>query len=274
MNGKITVFLPPMSTVKTSDAWYANWFDTTYYHILYQHRDYSEAADFMRSLTRALQLPKQAHILDLACGRGRHSMFLNRLGYRVTGADLSENSIAFAKAQLQQPSTHSSTYDLPEVDPSRINFVVHDMTEPMDQRFDAVFNLFTSFGYFENESDHLKTVKAIKSSLKPGASAVIDFLNAPYVIEHLIPSNVKTVQDIEFKQMRRHEGGYIYKDIYFNDQNQDFHFTERVRALSLADFQKYFDAAGLELTDIYGSYQLEDYHPAQSQRLIMVVRHS
>jgi 2-polyprenyl-3-methyl-5-hydroxy-6-metoxy-1,4-benzoquinol methylase len=87
-----------MSTVKTSDAWYANWFDTTYYHILYQHRDYSEAADFMRSLTHALQLPKQAHILDLACGRGRHSMFLNRLGYRVTGADLSENSIAFAKA--------------------------------------------------------------------------------------------------------------------------------------------------------------------------------
>lgn len=274
MNGKITVFLPPMSTSNTTDQWYANWFDTTYYHILYRDRDYSEAAQFMKSLTTALQLPKESHILDLACGRGRHSMFLNRLGYRVTGVDLSENSIAFAKAELQQPHNPILNPELPPVDSSRISFKVHDMTQEMDQSFDAVFNLFTSFGYFENESDHLKTIKAIKSNLKPGACAVIDFLNAPYVIEHLVPSNTKTEEEIEFTQSRKFENGYIYKDINFTDQGKDFHYTERVRALRLEDFQKYYDAAGLELIDIYGSYQLEDYHPKTSQRLIMVVRNS
>ena len=264
-----------MSNATTSDAWYANWFDTPYYHILYRDRDYTEAAQFMKSLTSSLQLPVDSHILDLACGRGRHSMFLNRLGYKVTGVDLSENSIAFAKAQLQQsPHTvnESETSELPPVDASRINFHVHDMTQPMDQTFDAVFNLFTSFGYFDDESDNLKTIKAIKNSLKPGASAVIDFLNVPYILEHLVAENVKTEQGIAFTQSRRFKNGYIYKDISFSDKGRDYNFTERVRALTLDDFQDYFATAGLELTDIYGSYQLEDYHAQQSQRLIMVVR--
>jgi SAM-dependent methyltransferase len=264
-----------MSNPKTPDTWYANWFDTPYYHILYSDRDNSEAALFMKSLTTALNLPKESHILDLACGRGRHSMFLNRLGYKVTGVDLSENSIAFAKAQLQQSPSPQNTLELPElslVDASRINFHVHDMTQPLDETFDAVFNLFTSFGYFENESDNLKTIKAIKTSLKPNACAVIDFMNVPYTLEHLVDSNIKTEQGIEFKQSRRFENGHIYKDISFKDDEKDFNFTERVRALTLSDFQSYFHAAGLELIELYGSYQLEEYHAQQSQRLIMVVR--
>ena len=94
-----------MGKVDTQDQWYASWFDTPYYHILYKDRGYEEAADFMRALTHSLNLEKNAHVLDLACGRGRHSMFLNQLGYRVTGVDLSENSIAFAKAQLHKSET-------------------------------------------------------------------------------------------------------------------------------------------------------------------------
>ena len=90
-----------MSTASQTDHWYANWFDTPYYHILYRDRDYQEAGAFMRRLTQRLELSMTSHIMDLACGRGRHSMYLNRLGYRVTGVDLSPSSIAFAKAQLE-----------------------------------------------------------------------------------------------------------------------------------------------------------------------------
>jgi SAM-dependent methyltransferase len=264
-----------MSNTETSDPWYANWFDTHYYHILYKNRDYGEAAQFMKSLTTALQLPSESHILDLACGRGRHSMFLNRLGYRVTGVDLSENSIAFAKAELPQASSRDTPTDFPElppVDTSRINFHVHDMTQPMDQTFDAVFNLFTSFGYFDNEEDHLRTIKALAKNLKPGACGVIDFMNVPFVASNLVADNEKTEQGITFKQSRRLENGYIYKEIHFTDEETDYHFTERVKALLIKDFQSYFNAAGLELKDIYGSYKLEDFHPQQSERLIMVVR--
>ena len=76
----------------------------------------------------------------MACGKGRHSVHLNSLGYQVTGLDLSEESIAYAK-QFENSSLH---------------FDVHDMSTPYHDQFDAVFNLFTSFGYFENEEDNLK----------------------------------------------------------------------------------------------------------------------
>lgn len=265
-----------MGTQDTKDQWYASWFDTPYYHILYKDRGYDEAALFMKKLTQSLRLDPNAHILDLACGRGRHSMFLNRLGYRVTGVDLSENSIAFAKAKLQQASSQAtiSFPELKDLDPSKINFEVHNMTLPMDQTFDAVFNLFTSFGYFDDEADNLKTIKAIKQELKLGASAVIDFMNVPYILERLVGENHKTEQGITFLLKRRLENGYIYKDIEFQDQGRNYKFTERVRALTLEDFQGYFNEAGLELNDLYGSYTLEDYHPQNSERLIMVARNN
>ena len=263
-----------MGTRDTKDQWYANWFNTPYYHILYKDRNHDEAAQFMRKLTQSLSLDPDAHILDLACGRGRHSVFLNKLGYRVTGVDLSENSIAFAKAQLQQaPSQATPSFPkLKDLDPSRIHFEVHNMTLPMDQTFDAVFNLFTSFGYFDDEADNLRTIKAIKANLKPGASAVIDFMNVDYVIKNLVTKNSKTEQEITFLQSRRYENGYIFKDIRFTDEGREFKFTERVRALKLEDFQAYFQEAGLQLVELYGNYALEDYCSKTSERLIMVVR--
>src|SRR6478736_3856513 len=73
--------------------WFASWFDTPYYHILYKDRDEEEAEFFMDNLVHYLNLPEEAKILDLACGKGRHAFHLIQLGFDVTGADLSVNSI-------------------------------------------------------------------------------------------------------------------------------------------------------------------------------------
>ena len=120
---------------ETTSDWYASWFDTPYYHILYKDRDNEEADNFMERLTSFLQVKQNDTILDLACGKGRHAVSLSQKGFNVTGVDLSPSSIAFAK---QFESEH-------------LKFRVHDMCTPYPERFDAVFNLFTSFGYFENE---------------------------------------------------------------------------------------------------------------------------
>ena len=72
---------------KEQQNWFASWFDTDYYHILYKDRDYDEAELFMNHLTNYLNIPEGGTILDLACGKGRHSVFLNDLGFDVTGAD-------------------------------------------------------------------------------------------------------------------------------------------------------------------------------------------
>ena len=83
--------------LKDIENWYASWFDTPFYHILYKSRDDKEAGVFMKTLTSFLNLKPKAEILDLACGRGRHSIYLNKLDFIVTGVDLSSKSIAFAK---------------------------------------------------------------------------------------------------------------------------------------------------------------------------------
>ena len=77
--------------------WFTDWFNTPYYHTLYKHRNDIDAQLFMKNITAFLSIPKTTHILDLPCGKGRHSVFLNSLGYKVTGGDLAENSIKFAQ---------------------------------------------------------------------------------------------------------------------------------------------------------------------------------
>ena len=59
------------------------------------------------------------------------------------------------------------------------------MSLTFQKKFDAIFNLFTSFGYFENEDDNLRTLKAIKAGLKENSCGVIDFLNSDYAIKNL-----------------------------------------------------------------------------------------
>lgn len=240
----------------STKKWYASWFDTPFYHILYKDRDYAEAEAFMTTLTNYLNLPEQAKILDLACGKGRHSIFLNKLGYDVIGADLSENSIAHAK-QFENDTLH---------------FKVHNMCLPYGETFDAVFNLFTSFGYFENESDNLSTIKAIKADLNEFGFGVIDFMNSNYVINNLVEKDTKTVDGIEFTMTRRVENGYIIKDISFTFEDEDYQYQEYVRAFTLSDFEALFEKAGVYLLDVFGDYKLNKFDANNSERLIMIFK--
>ena len=238
------------------NTWFASWFDTPYYHILYKDRDYAEAQVFMDNITHYLNLPDDAKILDLACGKGRHSIYLNQLGYDVTGADLSENSIEKASESANE----------------KLHFEVHDMRIPFEQKFDAIFNLFTSFGYFENDADNLTTLKSIQESLSEYGFAVIDFMNVQNVIDNLVPEEVKTVDNIDFHIKRYVKDGHIFKEIDFEDKGEKFHFTEKVQALTLQDFEEMMEEAGIYLLDTFGDYKLKKFYKNESERLIMVFK--
>lgn len=210
----------------------------------------------MDNLTNYLNIPKHGEILDLACGKGRHSIYLNSLEYHVTGVDLSENSIEYAK----------------RFENKTLNFEVHDMCQPYKKQFDAVFNLFTSFGYFENEEDNLSTIKAIRANLNESGFGVIDFLNSTQVINNLVNENVKTVEGIDFHQKRSVIDGYIVKDISFTADGEDYKFQERVKALTLEDFETLFKKAGVYLLDVFGDYKLKRFDPKTSERLVMIFK--
>ncbi|RTY95215.1 cyclopropane-fatty-acyl-phospholipid synthase family protein [Flavobacterium sp. GT3R68] len=241
---------------KEVNNWFASWFDSPYYHILYKDRDYDEAQLFMDNIVHYLNLPEEAKILDLACGKGRHAIYLNQLGFDVTGADLSANSIAAAKKSENKT----------------LHFQEHDMRLPFDEKYDAIFNLFTSFGYFENDDDNLTTLKAMKESLTEYGFAVIDFMNVDRVIANLVPEEVKTVDNIDFHIKRYVKDNHIFKEIDFEDQGQKFHFTEKVQALRLQDFETMMEQSDIFLLDIFGDYKLRKFHKTESERLIMIFK--
>jgi SAM-dependent methyltransferase len=242
--------------LKDIENWYTSWFDSPYYHILYKNRDDKEAGLFMKNLTSFLNLSTSSKILDLACGKGRHSKYLNQLGYHVTGIDLSPQSIVYAK----------------QFENDKLLFEEHDMSLPYPQKFDAVFNLFTSFGYFENEEDNLNTIKSIKKELNPNGFGVIDFLNSDYVEKHLVPSETKIVDGISFNIQREVKAGYILKHINFTHHNQEYNFTEKVKSISLSDFKYYFKEAGVKLKHCFGDYQLNKFNIDTSSRLILIFK--
>ena len=234
--------------------WFAEWFDTPYYHILYKSRDNHEARVFIKSLVGLLQLPEASSVLDLACGKGRHSITLNEFGYNVLGVDLSAQSIAHAN----------------QFSNSSLSFAVQDMREPIQsKRFDAVFNLFTSFGYFSSKHENEKVCQAIAQMLNAGGKLVIDFMNAQKVIQNLVPSELKKVQDIEFDIKRIYSGTHIIKQISFQDKGQKFEFQEQVQAIDLSMFKELL-APYFTIDSVFGSFELNEYIASESDRLIII----
>jgi len=239
----------------TKKDWFVSWFDTSYYHILYKDRDDTDAQVFMQNITSFLKLPHQTHILDLACGKGRHSVFLNSLGYKVTGVDLSENNISAANSKAND----------------RLNFKVHDMRDSYAEKYDAIFNLFTSFGYFEDDAIDINVLKNIKKGLHQNGIAVIDFLNVAIVADGLISYELKTVDQIDFHIHKKIEDGFIIKEISFEDKGQKHSYVERVKYIDLQKFTAYFEKSGLKIEHVFGDYDLSSYTENSSKRLIFVV---
>jgi SAM-dependent methyltransferase len=234
--------------------WFESWFNTSYYHKLYAHRDDHEARYFIKKLVQQLDIDGEASLLDLACGRGRHAVFLNELGYHVTGIDLSEKSIEFAK-QFEKPG---------------LQFEVGDMRANLgENRFDFVFNLFTSFGYFEDTSDNIQALKAIAKSLKPNGRLVLDFMNVNKVKLGLVKEEIKYVEGIEFHIERILRDGMVVKRIRFEDKGQTFEYEEKVQLLALQDFEEMMEASGLEIENTYGDFNLQTFDFINSDRLIL-----
>lgn len=235
--------------------WFEEWFNTKYYHTLYKHRNNEEAALFIRNLISFLDIKKDnSCILDLACGKGRHSIYLNSLGYQVKGVDLSEESINYANKFANE----------------QLSFAVQDMRKPLNEKFTHIFNLFTSFGYFDTQDENLKVIQAIEAMLEENGTVVIDFMNSSKVAENLVAEETKIIDGIEFNIRREFDGHHIYKHIEFQDENQNFHFTERVQALTLNDFSKLINATSLQILHIFGDFNLNPFNEKESDRLIVV----
>lgn len=246
--------------IMVAKAWYKDWFNSPYYHLLYQHRDESEANRFIAQLIQFLNPQKGSLMLDIACGKGRHSIALAEMGFEVTGIDLSDASITEAKK-------YESDY---------LHFYQHDMRCPFRiNYFQYAFNFFTSFGYFETKREHDNALRTMCESLQSKGVLVIDYLNIHH--SEAAPAHTYTQQiaGVCFHINKWQNSTHFYKQIQVIEEGQtdlkDL-YTERVAKFSLADFNKMLSSQQMQVEEVFGDYQLGQYDLKKSPRLILLAR--
>lgn len=238
-------------------AWFRESFGEDYL-LVYKHRSQKEADQQISLILPLLELKAGEHILDLCCGTGRHSVALAKNGYRVTGFDLSDTLLAYAQQ-------HND--GLP------VTYQQGDMRElPFPNGFfNVVLNLFTSFGYFIEDSENEKVLQEISRVLQPGGRYLIDFLNRDYVQKHINPLTERQENGVTIREERTLDGDYVKKKIIVTEGSDERIYRERVKMYPREEMQEMIERSGLVVERIFGDYDRSDY-TADSPRMIFFGR--
>ena len=225
---------------------------------MYKNRDNKEANFFILNLIRYLKPNKNAKILDLACGKGRHSIILNKLGYNVLGVDLSPSNIQYAN-QYQNKN---------------LRFAIHDMRKRIEnESFNFIFNLFTSFGYFESKEENKNVLISINNMLENDGIIIIDFMNSKKSIANLIEKEVKIIDGIKYQISREYDENHIHKNIKILEKGKKIKlYKERVQFLNKEDFKELLNESNFEIIDTFGDFKLSDFNEKTSDRLIIIAK--
>lgn len=238
-------------------AWFENWFDSPYYYQLYFKRNKAEAVEFIDKLIEYLKPEPGSRMLDVGCGKGRHSVLLASKGFDVTGIDLSEQSIK--KAEKKENG--------------HLHFYQHDMRLPFRiNYFDYAFNFFTSFGYFNTRREHHNAIRTISQSLRPGGIFVIDYLNVHYEESDLVHQTQIKIKDVKYFITKWFDETHLYKKIIITDRNlkEPLTFIEKVAKFSLGDFIEMLSYQQMQVIEVFGDYNFNKYDIKNSPRLIIV----
>lgn len=233
------------------------WFDSPLYETLYAHRDDEEARQLSRLIAMLYPPETYPDVLDLACGRGRHTLNLARLGYAMTGLDLSPRATEISSKRLHAEG-HTA------------RFVTADMRVPLPYRFNGIVNLFTSFGYFEGDEDNITVLASIRSMLQPGGFLVMDYLNAAWVRDTLVPVESGTLPGMEYSIRRYIRGDIVYKEILITEADREtLRFREQVKLLDADWFREQLEGNGFTIHALFGDYDGGRYDASRSPRLII-----
>ena len=240
--------------------WFEEWFNSPLYEKLYSNRDEEEARQLIAFLEQTLLLNNCSNILDLGCGRGRHAINLAKKGYRVKGIDLSEEAIKTATAKAR------------ELNLDNAEFEVRDMRNPLTETFDAIVNLFTTFGYFEQDEENALVLDSVVKMLNNEGVFVLDYLNAEKVRQTYEPEDEGEFQGIHYEIDRYINNDAIHKDIVFygDELSSPRNYSERVKLYDFDWFKNEMQKRNLQILDVNGDYRGSDFDPASSPRLLII----
>jgi SAM-dependent methyltransferase len=219
----------------------ADWFEESFgedYLRIYQHRDEQEAEHAIELIAANLHGHDVNSVLDLGCGAGRHTKVLYERWWTV-GLDLS-------MALLKEARRESPDAPYVRADMRELPFA--------DESFDLVVNLFTSFGYFDDDREHARLLSCVRAAIRRGGTFVIDFLNASQVRRDLVAYDERTENGVTIEQRRviTPDDRYVEKTITLRGKPKEY--IERVRLFSAADLETMLELAGFEVLRQFGDY--------------------
>ncbi len=240
--------------------WFEEWFNTDEYIDVYRDRNNAEAKELVELILKFININPKGEVLDLACGAGRHSILFAQKGFKVTSVDLSEKLLSVAKRTAEENNVE-------------IDFIKSDLRNfSTDKTFDLVLNLFTSFGYFEDDKENLRLFDIAFKYLKNSGYFVLDYFNKTYLENNLVKESKDNFEHCTLVQKRHIENNRVIKDIFINRNGKNIHFRESVRMFSQKELISAVEDAGFKVSNIFGGFSAEDFDDMNSQRIIIIAQ--
>lgn len=253
--------------------WWAKIYNKEYLSI---YVDVDDPAINARQVSFVLQKAKprkQAEILELACGYGRHAIEFARRGYQVTGLDYSKHFIGLGKKAAKDQGV-------------KVNFIQGDMRHLSSiKAFDLVTCLFTSFGYFENEKDHGNVFYRIARSLKPHGTFVLDLTNTVDLVARIAKDGLvdkKTGLLTSVKTARLSNGLDVTSELAFDpktmrrtlvrswkESGKKRSYSASVRLFMLPEIQHLLEENGLGFKGVWGDYDGSKYSYSSPRMIVL-----
>ncbi|MBQ9395653.1 MAG: methyltransferase domain-containing protein [Proteobacteria bacterium] len=210
-----------------------------------------------------LDLERGARVLDLCCGYGRHTILLAAKGYEIVGLDL---SMSMLKKALADAQAHGRA----------IKFVHGDMRKlSFKGIFDAIYNVQTSFGYFDDQSN-FKVLQGIFNALKPGGVFLIETINRDFIINDLPlrlwwkGNQCTLLEEIDFESstgLLKVSRSFVFDD----NSRAPWEQKIQIRLYAANEMKALLTRAGFKVVELSGDYSLPGAHfGASSPRNIFV----
>lgn len=238
--------------------WFKKWFSSDEYLRVYAHRNKKDAENLINLILKNVSIPHNAKILDAACGAGRHSILLSQMGYNVTAFDLSKSLLKIGMQNCCELKTD-------------VKFVCADIRNAhFKSHFNLVLNMFTSFGYFQTDSENFRFFVNARSFLSEGGFIVVDYFNKEFLTRNLISETKKVINKNTIIERREIKNGFVIKDILIRKDGEEKLFHEMVKLYSYEDIMSKFIQFGYRPTKIFGDYDGNEFAKDSSERLIVI----
>ncbi|MCG8376773.1 MAG: class I SAM-dependent methyltransferase [Chlorobiales bacterium] len=249
---------------KPDKEWFAEWFNHPLYLRVYSHRDEAEARTCLETIIHKTGLenltPSDVRVMDIACGAGRHALEFARLGFTTTANDLSPFLLACTRSQAERENIS-------------IECTRQDMRHiSVENTYDLVVQLFSSFGYFKTKKEDLQVLRNVHRALKKDGRYILDLINPVYLKKNLNPSSSRTIDDLIVSEQRRIEADRVIKQITIRSPDDSVTFEESVRLYRIEIIGDMLASAGFEIKEIFGDYEGSAFDEQTSPRLLLFAR--